>query len=286
MSDSATPSGRLDPAQPAEPAASGLEHDVPGPVPVLPPPLRETSPAPRRSPAEEARALVASTNVATLATHSLDGYPWASLVAYGSLGGAPVLFVSRLAEHARNLESDGRASLVVADPSPRKDVLASGRVTLAGTAERPSEELAETARDAYVAAVPSAKAYLDFRDFSLWILRVERVRWVGGYGRMDSVDADSYTAAETDPVARAAAAAKAHLNDDHADALLIMAQALGGYPDATAATCTSIDRYGLDLDLDTPRGPSATRIGFAERVDAADGLRAATVELARRARGG
>jgi heme oxygenase (biliverdin-IX-beta and delta-forming) len=273
MSDSATP--------------PTFEHDVPGPVPVLPPPLRDTPPAPRRTPAEEARALVASTNVATLATHSSDGYPWASLVAYGSLGdGSPVLFVSRLAEHARNLESDGRASLVVADPSPRKEVLASGRVTLAGTAERPSEELAETARDAYVAAVPSAKAYLDFRDFSLWILRVERVRWVGGYGRMDSVDAESYTAAEPDPVARAAAGAMAHLNVDHADALLAMAQALGGYPDATVATCTSIDRYGLDLELDTPRGPAATRIGFAERVTAADGLRAATVQLARHARGG
>ena len=287
MSDSATPPARLNPAQPAEPAASGLEHDVPGPVPVLPPPLRDTPPAPRRTPGEEARALVASTNVATLATHSSDGYPWASLVAYGSLGdGSPVLFVSRLAEHARNLDSDGRASLVVADPSPRKDVLASGRVTLAGTAERPSEELAETARDAYVAAVPSAKTYLDFRDFSLWILRVERVRWVGGYGRMDSVDVESYTAAEPDPVARAAAGAMAHLNVDHSDALLAMAQALGGYPDATVATCTSIDRYGLDLELDTPRGPAATRIGFAEPVTAADGLRAATVQLARHARGG
>jgi heme iron utilization protein len=115
---------------------------------------------------------------------------------------------------------------------------------------------------------------------------VERVRWVGGYGRMDTVDAVSYTAAEADPVARAAGAAKAHLNEDHAEALLVMAQALGGYPDATAATCTSIDRYGLDLDLDTPRGPTATRIGFAKRVDAADGLRAATVELAGRARSG
>jgi heme iron utilization protein len=273
MSDSATP--------------PAFEHDAPGPVPVLPPPLHKTGPAPRRTPAEEARALVASTNVGTLGTHSSDGYPWASLVAYGSLAdGSPVLFVSRLAEHARNLENDGRASLVVADPHPRQDVLASGRVTLAGTAERPAAELSDTARDAYVAAVPSAKAYLDFRDFSIWVLRVERVRWVGGYGRMDSVDAVSYAAAEADPVARSAGAAKEHLNDDHADALLVMAQALGGYPDATAATCTSIDRYGLDLDLDTPRGPAATRIGFDERVDVADGLRAATVALTRRARGG
>src|SRR5918992_452988 len=283
MSDSATPSGRLDPAQPAEPAASGLEHDVPGPVPVLPPPLRETSPAPRRSPAEEARALVASTNVATLATHSLDGYPWASLVAYGSLGGAPVLFVSRLAEHARNLEKDGRASLVVADPHPGKDVLAGGRVTLAGTAERPSEELAETARDAYVAAVPSAKAYLDFRDFSLWILRVERVRWVGGYGRMDSVDADSYTAAETDPVARADHAAAVQLHRANPVALLhdhglrALARAYDGHVLLGQQVRQLQRRQGREQERDGEHDPEVEQVHEAvQRVAAPVGVRACT----------
>ena len=229
---------------------------------------------------------MAATNVATLATLSDDGYPWASLVAFGSLDdGSPVLFVSSLAEHARNLARDQRASVVVADPDPHADVLASGRVTLAGTAQRPSGDLARMAEDAYVAAVPASKAYVDFQDFSLWVVRVERVRWVGGYGRMDSVDAASYRAAPPDPVVRAAPGAVRHLNADHADALLVMAQALGGYPDATSATCTGIDRYGLDLDLDTPRGPAAARVAFAEPVDASAGLRAATVELARRARG-
>jgi putative heme iron utilization protein len=272
MSDSATP--------------PAFEHDVPGKPPLPPPPLEETAAAPRRTPAEEARALLASTNVGTLATHSDDGHPWASLVAFGSLDhGSPVLFVSRLAEHARNLERDPRASLGVAEPHPRADVLASGRVTLAGTAERPGRELADIAQQAYVAAVPSAKAYMNFRDFSLWVLRVERVRWVGGYGRMDSVDAETYAAAELDPVARAAAGAVTHLNEDHADALLSMARALGGYPDATAATCASIDRYGLDLDLDTERGPAATRIPFVDPLTAPGELRAATVALARRARG-
>jgi putative heme iron utilization protein len=264
---------------------SAFEHDVPGGPPSLPEPIATTAPARRRTPAEEARALVASTNVATLATHSADGHPWASLVAFGSLDdGTPVLFVSRLAEHARNLERDPRASLVVADPDPRPDVLASGRVTLAGRVERPGPELAAVAADAHVAAVPTAKAYAGFRDFSLWLLRVERVRWVGGYGRMASTDGAAYAAAATDPVVRAAAAAVAHLNADHADALLAMAQALGGYPDATAASCSGIDRYGLDLELDTPRGAAATRVAFAEPVDAAGGLRRATVELARRAR--
>jgi putative heme iron utilization protein len=265
---------------------SVTEHDVPGEVPTLPRPLTEAAPAPRRSPAEEARALVASGNVATLATHSDDGYPWASLVAYGSLpDGAPVLFVSRLAEHARNLERDPRASLVVADPRPGKDVLASGRVTLAGIAERPDAGRASAAADAYVAAVPAAKAYADFRDFSLWVLRVERVRWVGGYGRMASTDAAAYAAAEVDPVLRAAPGAVAHLNDDHPDALLAIAQVLCGYPDARAATCTRLDRYGLDLELDTPRGTAVARVGFDEPVADPRDLRSAAVKLTRRARG-
>ena len=63
-----------------------------------------------------------------------------------------------------------------------------------------------------------------------------------------------------------------------------MAQALGGYPDATAATCTGADRYGLDLQVSTPRGSAPARVGFAEPVTEKAGLRGATVELTRRAR--
>ncbi len=270
-----------------EPAATTpYDHDVPGDGPLIAEPLTEVERGPRRSAAEEARTLVADANIGTLATLSDDGAPWASLVAYGSLDdGSPVLFVSRLAEHARNLEREPRASLVVAAQSPGKDVLAAGRVTLAGRCERPEGELAQLAQDRYVAAVPSAKAYASFRDFSLWVLRVERVRWVGGYGRMASSTGDAYAGAEPDPVGAAAAGAIAHLNADHADALLSMAQTLGGHPDSTAAQCHAIDRYGLDLFISTPRGPAFGRLTFAEPVTEPGGLRGATVELARRARG-
>ena len=117
------------------------------------------------------------------------------------------------------------------------------------------------------------------------MLGVERVRWVGGYGRMASAGARDYAAAEPDPVAAAAAGAIAHLNADHADALLAMAHAFTGYTDATAATCAGADRYGLDLMLETPRGRAPARVGYAEPITTPGGLRAATVELARRARG-
>ncbi len=99
------------------------------------------------------------------------------------------------------------------------------------------------------------------------MLRVQRVRWVGGYGRMDSATGAAYAAAEPDPVAPRAAGAIAHLNDDHAESLCAMAKTLGGYPDATAATCTGADRYGLDLKVSTPRGVAYTRVGYASPID-------------------
>jgi hypothetical protein len=263
-----------------------LDHGVPAEAPPpVPPPLTEVETVPRRSAAEEARTLLAATNVATLASLSDDGAPWGSMVTYASLDdGAPVLCVSRLAEHGRNLARDPRASLVVVDPAPAADPLAAGRVTLAGAVERPEGDAHAEARAAYLDGVASGRYYIDYTDFTIYVLRVERVRWVGGYGRMDSADAPSYAAARPDPIGVAARGAVGHLNDDHADALLAMAHALGGYPDATAARCTAADRYGLDLVVETPRGTAPVRVGFAAPVTEAGGLRAATVELTRRAR--
>ena len=133
-------------------------------------------------------------------------------------------------------------------------------MTLAGVVERPAGDELAAARDAHLAAVPAAKYYVDYSDFALWVLRVQRVRWVGGYGRMDSATGEAYTAAEPDPVPPRAAGAIAHLNDDHAEALCAMAKVLGGYPDATAATCTGADRYGLELKVE-----HATRDGLHPR---------------------
>ena len=261
------------------------DHGDPGDAPSVPPPLTEVANSIRPSAAEEARTIAASTNTGTLATLTEAGDPWASFVTYGLLGGAPVLCVSNLAEHGRNLAGDQRASIAIVAPSSESDPLASGRVTLAGVVEAPTDDELAGARDAHLAAVAAAKYYIDYSDFTLWVLRVQRVRWVGGYGRMESTTGEDYSAASPDPVQPHAAGAIAHLNADHADSLAAMARALGGYPDTTAATCTGADRYGLDLRLTTERGIAYTRIGYADPIDSYDQLRSATVELARRARG-
>jgi putative heme iron utilization protein len=262
------------------------DHGDPGDAPSVPPPLTRVSNAVRPSAAEEARTIAASTNTGTLATLTAEGDPWASFVAYGLLGGAPVLCVSNLAEHGRNLAGDPRASIaiVAAAPAATSDPLANGRVTLAGVVEHPVGDELAAARDAHLVAVAAAKYYIDYSDFTVWLLRVQRVRWVGGYGRMDSAAGEHYAQAEPDPVAPGAAGAIAHLNADHAEALVAMAKTLGGYPDTTAATCTGADRYGLDLRIITNRGVAYPRIGYAAPIDSIDELRSATVELAQRAR--
>ncbi|MGV0743283.1 HugZ family pyridoxamine 5'-phosphate oxidase [Mycolicibacterium sp. XJ870] len=237
----------------------------------------------RPSAAEEARTIAASTNVGTVATLTADGDPWASFVTYGLLGGAPVLCVSNMAEHGRNLAGDPRASIAIVAPETESDPLASGRVTLAGVAQRPVGEELAAAREAHLAAVAAAKYYIDFSDFSVWVLRVHRVRWVGGYGRMDSATGQAYVAAEPDPVRPRAAGAIEHLNADHAASLAAMARTLGGYPDTTTAVCTGADRYGLDLRVTTDRGVAYTRVGYGAPIRSYDELRGATVELARRA---
>ena len=262
------------------------DHGDPGDAPSVPPPLTPVADAVRASAAEEARTIAASTNTATLATLTADGDPWASFVTYGLLGGAPVLCVSNLAEHGRNLAHDPRASIAIVAADMASDPLASGRITLAGIAERPTGPELDAAREAHVAAVPAAKYYIDYSDFSVWVLRVSRVRWVGGYGRMDSASGEDYLQAEPDPVSPHAAGAVAHLNADHADALVTMAQTLGGYPDTTGAVCTGADRYGLDLRVTTERGVAYTRVSYPAPINAIDELRAAAVELTARARRG
>lgn len=263
---------------------ASLDHGDPGDAPSMPEPSAPVTEPRRPSAAEEARTVAASTNTATLASLSSDGHPWASFVTYGLVGGDPVLCVSHMAEHGRNLAADQRVSLSVVAPGENEDPLASGRITLAGVVFRPTGEDAAVARDAHLAAVPAAKYYIDYSDFTVWQMTVDRVRWVGGYGRMDSATAQDYAQASPDPVRPGSAYAVDHLNADHADALREMTAAFGGYPDAVSATCTGADRYGLDIAVTTPNGVAYTRVGYLSPISSIDELRSATVELTKNAR--
>jgi heme iron utilization protein len=92
--------------------------------------------------------------------------------------------------------------------------------------------------------------------------------------------------APEDPVSAGAERAIAHLNEDHADALLDMVQVLGGRPEASAARCVGADQIGLDLVATTPAGEEPVRVPYGEPITEPAELRKATVKLAHAARAG
>lgn len=231
--------------------------------------------------AERARTLVALQRTGALATLDPQGSPHVSYVTFALDGGDPVFLFSRLATHTQHLEGDPRASLLVHE-SRAADPLANGRVTLLGRCERLVE--ASEARRAFLERQPESSYYVDFADFGFFRLRVERVRYIGGYGRMSWVDAEAWHEASPDPLAEHADAIVAHMNDDHADALVAYARAFTRAVAPSDVRMTGVDRYGFDLSVKVGTGRRPARIAFEQEVTTPEAVRHALVRLVARAR--
>jgi putative heme iron utilization protein len=119
---------------------------------------------------------------ATLATNSRRhaGWPAASFAPFAlDADGAPLLLLSEIAEHTRNLEADDRACLFMHD-AVGEDVRATPRLALYGRARRLNGAEVARARERYLARHPSAASLLDL-DFRLWRLELVEAHWVGGF---------------------------------------------------------------------------------------------------------
>ena len=216
------------------------------------------------------------------------GFPYGSLVTVASdVVGRPLLLLSTLAEHTRNLLARSEASILITEPLGAHDQpLAVGRVTMLGQCAAVTKDERAAVRETFLAQQPGASYYVDFADFAFYRLEPTAMRYVGGFGRMSWVTADDYRLAEPDPLASAAAGILTHMNDDHTDAVLAYAKVLAGVADASSATMTAVDRYGFELAAITPKGPRAVRLAFDEPVSTNDEVRRAMVALVKRVRGG
>ena len=207
-----------------------------------------------------ARSLVRSRPIASLATlESHTGYPYASLVTVATeTDGSPIILISSLAWHTRNLESDTRASILFCADAREGDPLNLGRVSLMGRAERTQDP---RARQRFLARHPRASFYADFTDFGFWRLQVEQAHYVGGFGRITTL-----SAAELLPALGTAADwnagiddAIAAANDSEANLIADLAAA------ATSGTAVEGWRIGAcDPDgCDLLRGEDSLHLQFA-----------------------
>lgn len=133
------------------------------------------------------RDLLVSQRTASLATLD-EGSPMATLVLYATAADftAFYLHLSGLALHARNLMQDGRASLLIVDPTGQDDPQLWPRVSIVGSAAPlvPGSALFQEARRNYLGKHPQAAGNFQLGDFRLWRLEPQRSRFVAGFGRI------------------------------------------------------------------------------------------------------
>ncbi len=245
------------------------------------------------SPAERARTLVAGAVDGTLSTLAIDpaGFPFGSIVTYAlDDHGRPLVLMSDLAEHARNLAEDPRASLLVTAGGAGAGRLAAARATLVGMSVRLGDADQEAAVERYLEVHPGA-FWARFPDFAMHRLELEAIRYVRGFGEMSWVDVSAYADAEADPLADAEAGIVEHMNDDHAESLrTIVGAFLDVDGEVTEAKMIACDRYGFEVQLalapaepDAVAGLAFGRLAFDPPLTAAEQARQAMVELVRAA---
>ncbi len=205
------------------------------------------------------------------------GAPYVSLVNVATdHDGAPLLLLSDLADHTRNLAGDQRASLLFDDTGAREDPLAGERVTVQGRLARTDDP---GHRGRYLARHPVAAMYADFKDFNFYRLALERGHLVAGFGRIHWLEADALLVSPAPALSAREADIVQHMNDDHQDAIDACARGLLGLA-GDGWRLTGVDPEGCDLR----RGHDTARLPFAQAVPDAESARAELVRLTRAAR--
>ena len=207
-----------------------------------------------------------------------SGDPYCSLVnVASSADGAPLLLISSLAVHTRNLLADPRVSLMLDERKPG-DPLEGARIMLmarAGVTQSGHD------RRRYLARQPEAAMFAGFKDFALFRIEISAVHLVAGFGRIvDLKPADVLTdISDAEALLDAEAGAVEHMNNDHRDALALYATRLLGAA-AGDWRCAGLDPEGLELQS----GRVALRLCFPQRVSEPGALRQVLKQLTEAAR--
>lgn len=187
--------------------------------------------------------LLHSAPASTLATQSIQmpGYPYATVVPNVlDEQHRPILLISALAEHTKNLLADPKVSISV-NESGITNVQDGQRLTLVGDAERFEPDQALITR--YLRYVPAAEQYLTL-DFMFFRILPKRLRYIGGVGKMGWVEAEAFDTATSLSLAEEAA---------------LLAEAESVVP--RNVTVLGIDSYGIDYVADGFRDRQALEAG-------------------------
>ncbi|EYU39991.1 hypothetical protein MIMGU_mgv1a012623mg [Erythranthe guttata] len=183
--------------------------------------------AARLPPIEEVKTLLHHSSRGFLSTFSqkYQGYPSGSMIDFAcDAYGSPIIAVSNLALHTKDLLANSRCSLLVAkDPDDRTDLI----ITVQGDALPVSESNLEAVRTAYTTKHPHA-FWVDFGDFQFLRIEPKVVTYVSDVAtalfRSGEFSEDEFRTAKVDPIYQFSKPIASHMNKDHSEDTKLIVQ--------------------------------------------------------------
>ncbi|ESW33942.1 hypothetical protein PHAVU_001G111200 [Phaseolus vulgaris] len=242
--------------------------------------------AARLPPVEEIRTVLDRSVRGMLSTFSkkFDGYPSGSMVDFAcDANGYPILAVSDLAVHSKDLTANSKCSLLVArDPEDRTDLV----ITLHGDAITVPEKDKEAVRAAYLARHPNA-FWVDFGDFQFLRIEPKVVRFVSGVATAllgsGEFTGDEYKSAKVDPIAQFSKPVTSHMNKDHADDNKVIVQHWTSVP-VDFAYLLDLDSLGFNVKAGYQDDTFKLRVPFPRRAEDRKDVKTLIVEMLQAAR--
>lgn len=244
--------------------------------------------------ATEAKQFLRSTRSGILSSFSAKfaGYPFGSVMPF-VLGHdcQPIVFISSIAEHTKNIIANPKVSLLVFQSNNLKsaeDLHANGRLTLIGEAEQlDKNDAIFMAR--YCRYLPESTGYLAMHDFQFYRINILQARYIAGFGKMGWVDGvdiiDVKNAENISNIAQLETSMIEHMNTDHADSLLAYCQHYYGVA-PSQANIIGIDCDGFDVEAvlknkDIADDIKILRFNFESPIFDANSARMAFVALSK-----
>ncbi len=227
----------------------------------------------------EAQQFLFSAQKGVLSTHSTKfaGYPFGSVTPFVlNHQGMPVILISSLAEHTKNIIENAHVSLLVFNNE--NDLQANARLTLLAKAEQTDKNDA-LMRARYLRYLPQAESYFDAHDFTFYTLYITHGRYIAGFGKMGWIEGDDFQI-PTNPLFTEEINIVNHMNQDHADNLKAYCQHYYQLETPSVAMI-GIDSLGFDVRIDSGQ---QLRFSFTQAISNAQEARAALVAMAKTCR--
>ncbi|MCL6271398.1 pyridoxamine 5'-phosphate oxidase family protein [Sansalvadorimonas sp. 2012CJ34-2] len=232
----------------------------------------------KQTSAKQAREFLRSETSGVLSTQSrvLEGYPFGSVVPFClDADGYPVILISNLAQHTRNISKNSKVSLTVTQ-SYVDDVQTGARLTWVGDAEKITDAVSI---NRYYSFFPESCDYHKTHDFEFYRIVPVRSRYIGGFGDIHWLD-NSLTA-EANPFAgEVEESVISHMNLDHQEALqTYCCQFEIKVPEGVLPKMAGVDPFGFYVRV----GKRIVRMTFSGTAKTAGDIRQFLVKMARAA---